>query len=246
MFDELDAATQQVPEVQAQETPQEQPKESDKNENMRLMREKIEASERRAQETERRNLELERIVRENMNQNQPSTKMQITDDDETGVDDDLYVDGRQFKKRTKKLEQKLEETQKKFEAYVQQSSVEIAESKLRAQFADFDTVVTEANLKILAEREPVLFRSIMSSQNIADRGHAAYKMIKNSGVLTSEFAEVDKKIEDNKSKPRAAANASPQAAETPLTRVGDYDRRVLTEDRKEQLRRQVEEAKRNR
>jgi hypothetical protein len=245
MFDELDAATQQTPEVQAQEAPQEQPKEqpkpkeSAKDENMRLIREQLEAE-------RRRNLELERIVRENMSQNQPSTKMQLADDDDIGVDDDLYIDGKQFKKYVKGLKQELKESKKQFEQYQQQSSLENAERSLRAQFADFDSVVNEENLKKFATQEPVLFRSIMANQNIGDRGYSAYKMIKNSGVLTNEYAAVDKKLEENKSKPRSAANASPQTAETPLMRVGDYDRRVLTEERKEQLRRQVEEAKRNR
>jgi len=164
MFDELDAATQQIPELQPQETVQEQPKEpakpkeSGKDENMRLMRERIEASERRAQEIERRNLELERIVRENMNQNQPSTKMQLADEDDSGVDDDLYVDGKQFKKRTRKLEQKLEETQKKLEQYQQQSSLENAERVMRVQYADFDSVLNEDTLKKFSAKEPALFR----------------------------------------------------------------------------------------
>jgi len=252
MFDELDAATQQIPELQPQETVQEQPKEpakpkeSGKDENMRLMRERIEASERRAQEIERRNLELERIVRENMNQNQPSTKMQLADEDDSGVDDDLYVDGKQFKKRTRKLEQKLEETQKKLEQYQQQSSLENAERVMRVQYADFDSVLNEDTLKKFSAKEPALFRSVMANPNLGDRYYAAYKMIKNSGILVDEYEAVDKKIEENKSKPRSAANAGPQTAETPLMRVGDYDRRILTEERREQLRRQVEEAKRNR
>ena len=252
MFDELDAATQQIPELQPQETAQEQPKEqakpkeSGKDENLRLMRERIEASERRAQEIERRNMELERIVRENMNQNQPSTKMELTDDDDNDTDDDLYVDNRRFKKRTKKLEQKLDETQKKLEQYQQQSALENAERLMRVQFADFDSVLNEDNLKKFSAKEPALFRSVMANPNLGDRYYAAYKMIKNSGILTDEYAEVNKKLEENKAKPRSAANAGPQTAETPLMRVGDYDRRILTEERREQLRRQVEEAKRNR
>jgi hypothetical protein len=57
---------------------------------------------------------------------------------------------------------------------------------------------------------------------------------------------VDKRIEQNKNKPRSIANVAPQTGDTPLTKVGDYDRRILTEERKAEIRRQVEEAKRNR
>ena len=249
MLDETDVV---MPELQPQEVVQEQPKEepkeqakpkeSDKDLNNRILRERTEAAERRAQDIERRNFELERILRE---QTQPVQKQQPVDDDDLPLDDDIYVDGKQFKKYVKGLKQELKETKKQFEQQQQQSSLEMAERTLRAQFSDFDSIVTEDNLKKLASQEPVLFRSIMANQNIADRGHSAYKMIKSSGILSDQYAAVDKKIEDNKSKPRSAANAGPQSAETPLTRVGDYDRRILTEERKQQLRRQVEEARRN-
>ena len=73
-------------------------------------------------------------------------------------------------------------------------------------------------------------------------------MIKNGNISKkdSQYSNQDKRLEENKAKPRAIGNASPQAGDTPLSKVGDYDRRILTEERKDQLRKQVEEAKRNR
>jgi hypothetical protein len=71
-------------------------------------------------------------------------------------------------------------------------------------------------------------------------------MIRASGLVDDNYNSQDRRIEENRSKPRAAANVAPQGSETPLARAGDYDRRVLTEARKTEILKRVEEAKRNR
>ena len=123
-----------------------------------------------------------------------------------------------------------------------------AQVLLKSQFNDFDTVVSEENLKKLSDTQPVLYRTLLASSDIYDRGYSAYAMIKNSNIIknNSQYSDQDKRLEENKAKPRAIGNASPQSGDTPLSKVGDYDRRILTEERKDQLRKQVEEAKRNR
>ena len=55
--------------------------------------------------------------------------------------------------------------------------------------------------------------------------------------------DVDKKIEANKMKPKSSSTAGTQTPESPLSRIGDYDRRVLTEEQKEFYRKQVADAK---
>ena len=116
--------------------------------------------------------------------------------------------------------------------------------RLKSQFNDFDSVVTKENLDKLASQKPSLYRSILSNPDLYDKGYTAYEFIKNSDILSGQYQEIDRKVEENRSKPRSAANVAPQSGDTPLARVGDYDRRILTEERKDQLRRQVEEAKR--
>jgi hypothetical protein len=121
-----------------------------------------------------------------------------------------------------------------------------AELRLKSQFPDFEAVVTVDNLKKLAATKPALHRVILANQDAYDAGYTAYEVIKNSGLIDTSYAEQDRKIEENKYKPRAAANAAPQVGDSPLSRVGDYDRRVLTEDRKMQLLKQVADAKMHR
>lgn len=231
----LEAPQEPVAEVQQ---PKEQPAESQKEVNFRILRERAEAAERRAQE-------LERLVMSNMNQNQPSTKMEIQED-EIDIRDDDFIEGKHLKKYIKSLKNELKTTKKQFEEFHQQNSVANAEVRLKSQFADFDSVVSRENIEKLAQQKPALYRSIMANQDIYDRGYTAYEMIKSSGIGVNEYAEVDKRIADNREKPRAAAAVAPQMGETPLARVGEYDRRTLSEERKEQLRRYVAEAKKYR
>jgi len=228
-----------TPESTADNLPTVEKQTSDKDQNLRYLREKADAAERRAQE-------LERMIQMNMNQQQ-HTKIQVEEDDELDISDDTYVEGKQLKKYIKELKKDLKNTKKQFEETSYKNVVANAEMRLKSQFTDFDNVVTKDNLNKLANMKPSLYRSIMSNQDIYDQGYSAYDIIKSSGIMDDTYASQDKKMEDNRSKPRSAGSVSPQDAEVPtLSRVGDYDRRILTPERKEQLRRQVEEAKRYR
>ena len=247
MFDQLNEASDHLypTEPQAnnekpQEVQQAPAQESPKDTSMRILRERAEAAERRS-------LELERMIQMNMSQNnQQSNKMNIVDSDDEDFDlnDDTYIEGKHLKKYVKNLKQELKNTKKQFEEYNQQHAITQAEMRLKHQFNDFESVVNKENLEKLQYQKPALYRTILANSDIYDKGYAAYELIKHSGILADQYQELDRKVEENRSKPRSAANASPQSGDTPLTRVSDYDRRILSEDRKDQLRRQVEEAKR--
>jgi len=247
MLDQLNEATEHLypaePHVnnEVQEpTPQPSPQESPKDTSMRILRERAEAAERRSQE-------LERMIQMNMSQqNQQSNKINIVDnDDDFDISDDTYIEGKHLKKYVKNLKQELKNTKKQFEEYNQQNAITQAEIRLKSQFNDFENVVNKENLEKLQHQKPALYRTILANSDIYDKGYTAYELIKHSGIVTDHYQELDKRVEENRLKPRSAANASPQSSDTPLTRIGDYDRRILTEDRKDQLRRQVDEAKRH-
>jgi hypothetical protein len=246
MFEELNQDQVHAPEPTNSEPtateqtvaePESKPQESKQSDNFRMLRDRADAAERRA-------LELERVIKMNMSQNQPSAKIQVEEEEDYGFKDDDYIEGKQLKKLIKSLKQENSTTKKQFEEFHQQNALAQAEIKLKSQFADFDSIVSKENIEKLAASKPSLYRSIMANQDIYDRGYTAYEMIKGSGMLSENYAQQDKRLEENRAKPRSAANVAPQTGDTPLARVGDYDRRVLTEERKDQLRRQVEEAKR--
>ncbi len=243
MPERLDDGTQQFVEQPQPEQKQEEQQpvkqeESSKDYNFRMLRERTEA-------VERRNAELERMIQANMSQNQQSTKIELVDDDDD-VEDDSYVEGKKYKKHYKGIKKELDATKKQLAEISQRSMQEMSEMRLRSQFSDFDTVVTQENLQKLNAIKPALVRALISTQDLYDRGYTAYEMLKSSGIIDDSYKQQERKIEENRSKPKSAAGSGPQNAETPLARVGDYDRRILTEERKDMLRRQVEEAKRMR
>lgn len=244
MFDQLNEATEHLYPVEQepdtakpQEAQSNQAQESQKETSMRILRERAEAAERRSHE-------LERMVQMNMSQQQNNKIEVVDEDDDFDLSDDTYIEGKHLKKYVKGLKQELKNTKRQFEEYNQQNALTQAEMRLKTQFNDFENVVSKENLEKLQMQKPALYRTILANTDIYDKGYAAYEFIKNSGILTDHYQELDKKVEENKFKPRSAANAAPQSGDTPLTRVGDYDRRILSEERKDQLRRQVEEAKR--
>jgi len=211
--------------------------ESQKESNMRILRERAEAAERRM-------AELENMVKMNMSQQQ-TTKIQLADeDDDFDLSDDTYIEGKHLKKYVRSLKNELKNTKKQFEDFNQQQALTHAEMRLKSQFNDFEQIVSKENLERLSQQKPALYRTIFANTDVYDKGYTAYELIKHSGILADQYQDIDKKVEENKFKPRSAANASPQSGDTPLARVGDYDRRILTDERKDQLRRQVEEAKR--
>lgn len=234
MFDELSTGVEQQEEQVAQEQPAEQQQEvaqeSKRDINTRRLRERAEAAEHRA-------AELERMIQMNMSQ-QHNTKIQVEDEDDFDLSDDTYIEGKHLKKYVKSLKKELKDTKKQFEQYNQQSELTNAEIRLKSQFNDFENVVNEENLERLKYEKPSLYRTIMANNNVYDRGYAAYELIKHSGIVDNRYEAVDKRIEDNKAKPRSASNAAPQQANSPLANVGDYDRRVLTEERKKEILRQ--------
>lgn len=228
MFDELNPAAEhvQAPE-QAQETQKNTEWESAKQESFRVLRE-------RAESAEKRERELERILQANLSQQQ-QTKMQLIEEDDFDISDDTYIEGKHLKKYIKSLKQDNRKTKEQLEEYMQRVSLSNAEMRLKSQFNDFENVVNADTLKKLEMEKPSLYRTILANQDVYDRGYSAYELIKHSGILHNQYADVDKRVEDNRAKPRSASNAAPQSGDTPLSRVGDYDRRVLTDKRRDEI-----------
>ena len=236
MFDELNQSTQQE-QVIEQQPEQKTADEISKQESLRVLRE-------RADSAERRNRELEHMIQMNMSQQQ-TNKMQLDDSDDFDISDDTYVEGKHLKKYVKSLKQENKKNKQQFEEYMQQTALVNAEMRLKSQFNDFEDVVNTETLEKLQQQKPALYRMILANNDVYDKGYTAYELIKNSGIINNKYADVDRRVEENKSKPRSASNAAPQTGDTPLSRVGDFDRRILTDARRDEILRQSVEYARN-
>lgn len=207
-------------------------KESEREYNLRLMAE-------RARRAEERTAELERYVESQKKQQQPTSN-----DDDIDLDDDSYIEGKHFKKYVRTLKDEIKQAKEQLKEFTQQTSTSSAELKLKAKYNDFDAIVTQENIQKLAAMKPAHYRSIMANPDLYDKGEAAYDLIKNF-VANNEYAQQDKRIEENKSKPRSSGSTAASQSDTPLSRIGDYDRRVLSDGDRERIMRMVKEAKRN-
>ena len=225
-----------------------QPESNSVEKNARILRERAEQYERKAMDEERKRLELERYIQDMRHQQVPTSP--ADEEDDLGVEDDGYVEGKHVKKNNKILKAKvnsLEKQQAEANAKMAEQTAKMADQfaewRLKAQYADFNSVVTPENIKKLAAVKPVLYKNMFANPDLYEKGESAYDLIK-SYVATDDYNVQDEKIESNKTKPRSAASAPTQVAESPLSRASDYDRRVLSEERKEQLRQQVAQSKR--
>lgn len=224
------------------EQPQPQVQSTEKENNIRALREKADREAYEKMLMAQKVAELEKKLTE---REQP--KQYSSDDydnfDDIDIDDESYAEGKLLKKIYKTQKQVINELKNEIKQIKEGHATSSAETRLKAEKPDIFEVVNENTIKDLAAVRPDIYRTIMYNPNLYERGKLAYEMIQQYVIQPQQFEQENKKIEENKSKPRSVANASGQIADTPLTRIGDYDRRILTEERKKQLREQVERAK---
>lgn len=205
--------------------------------NWKELRERTEKEAARAAEAEKKIEEYERYIEEL----EAKKAAPVSVDNDDSMADDSLVEARHYKQ--------LKKEQQELKALIQEQNrarqVDSAALRLKSQYSDIEKVVNDETLSKLKLLKPALFQSMVSNPDPYERGAAAYDMIK-AFNLDQDFSEDKKRIEKNMSKPQAANSVDGKQPESSLARVGDYDRRVLSEERKDQLRRQVEEAKRNR
>jgi hypothetical protein len=236
MLDDTNTPVEETVETKVQEqAPQpettEKTPEPEEKINWRQIRERIE-------QTERKNFELQKALE---SQQKPP---QQEPDEQYDFDDENLVEGKHVKKYISKLSKELKETKKQIAEFNAKNALTTAEIRLNS-LEGFRDLVTDANLEKLAKLHPEDYASAMANPDIYARGKTAYNMIKNYGI-DDKYKAVDQKISENKTKPRSSANAAPQASNTPLARVGDYDRRVMSEERRTQVLAQLEELKKQR
>ena len=202
--------TQEEPEVeQVVEAPKQAVKSSAPQESWKILREKAEQSERRA-------LEAERLLAESYTKEAE----EAFEDNDLSVDDDSLVEGKHLAKVYKEVN-KLKSQLKQYE---QKSTVNTVEAKLKAQYPDFDNVVSSENLANLKAAYPEIAHTINSSNDLYSKAVSAYTMIKKLGI--SEPVDVysgDKeRAQKNAAKPRSMASISPQQGDSPLTKANAF------------------------
>lgn len=215
----VDVATQPTPPAQANSYEQ----------NIKRLREK-------AERTDYLERELARVMQEQ----QRSTA--VPADDSSGFADDDLVEG----KHLKKVKQELRDLKKEIESYKQTNSAMTAEARIKAQFNDFDKVVTKDTIANLRESYPEIAATINSNSDVYTQAVAAYTLIKKLNIAPDEQYAADRnRVQANTAKPRPLTSVSPQSGESPLSRANAFAEGLTPELRKN-LFREMQESKKNR
>jgi hypothetical protein len=223
------AAAPEVEQTIQEELPQEQPVQEVQQsykpapqESWKMLREKAERAERRAEE-------LERMILEAQSKKQPETEEDLN----VSVEDDSLVEGKHLSKVNKKI-QNLERQLKQYE---QQSSLSSTEIKLKTQYPDFDSVVSADNLNNLRSMYPEIAHTINSSSDLYSKAVAAYTMIKKLGISPQEdlYKQEKELAQRNAAKPKSLASISPQQGDSPLSKANAFANGTLTDELKAQM-----------
>jgi len=188
---------------------------TNKEENLRLIRMKAEQADRLQKERDDALFRL-REYEARYNQQQPQQPV----DDTFNVDDDGLVEGKHLKKmynQMKKLEAQLSQQT--------QASTSIAvEARLKAQFPDIDAVLSKENIETLRATEPELMQTLDSDTNSYTKLVTAYKFIKNSGIYKdSDMYNKDiERIQNNARKPKPLSSIATQPGNSPLTSANAF------------------------
>ncbi len=163
--------------------------------------------------------------------------------DEFNIPDDEIVEG----KHVKKVVNEYKKLRQEFNEYKQKSTVMTIEATIRAKFPDFENVVTQENLRALKESDPETASVINSSPDLYAQAAAAYKAIKKLPGLQeveSQPVPMEKSMaQKNAAKPKPLASVSPQQGSSPLSKANAFAQ-GLTKELADQLRKEMEEARR--
>ena len=224
---------------QVVETPIEvqQPKEDNMSKNLAAMRKKLEEEERLRLAAERRADDLEKSRSEQANL---YTRAPIqAQEEDYGSDPDDYVATKTLKKTASALKTQAQDTQQQVHQLQERLAYFEAKTQLDS-IKDFNEVVNDDNLKNFARLYPRDYNTMMKNSDLTEKSMTAYNMIKNYGIYEKAIAKADAKIANNLSKPASANIANPQQPQTPLSRLNDYERRVLTEADKDRINKDLE------
>lgn len=226
--------------VQAAPEPEQEQKQvasKDSKESFREVRE-------RALRAEREKEQLMRFITERLPQHQqPQQAAPATQEEnlEFSIAPDELAEG----KHLAKLNKKIERLENQIKQGNQQSAAMSTEARLKAQYPDFEKVVSQSNIESLSEMYPEIAKTIGESSDLYNKAVSAYTMIKKFGIHAEDtYVQEKARVQANAVKPRPLASLSPQQGESPLSKANAFAN-GLTPELQKQLWKETKEAMKN-
>lgn len=214
------------PEPEAPKRAKPAPNSPSKELNLRRLREEKERVEHERDLIARELDMMRRVQPQQQYQQQPQQQVEEEEVDLSFGDDDL-IEGKQLKKIISTLNNKFKASSQRTAqdiARAQQEAQEVqVRSLLAAKYPDFDSVVTDANLRDLQAAYPEIAATIHSSNSIYNKAVSAYTMIKNLGIQDQEddYMAQKERVKKNAAKPRPSSTTTP-THKSPLSDAGAF------------------------
>ena len=151
--------------------------------------------------------------------------------------DDTFVDKKTLKAERIAQEKALKEIRDELAKVNNQT----ADMKLSVKYPDFYNVVNPGNLEKLSQMKPSHYNAVSSTADYFSAGEVAYDLIK-TYVVPEKTAFIDKKIAENQQKPKASGSEA-YTSNSPLAMAGEWDRRIITPERRAELRAKIAHLK---
>jgi len=147
-----------------------------------------------------------------------------------------FVEGKHLKKE-------IDDVKKQIEAYKAQQIADTDAAQLTRTYSDFESVVSPANIAKMKELDPETADTIaMSQASLYKRGSAAYKRIKELGIVREDTHVNEREhAQDNAAKPRPSNSVSPQTGDSALSMANAFAN-GLTDDLKKQLWKEMQDV----
>jgi len=193
-------------------------------ESWRILREKAEKAEQRAQELER---VIAQSYRREKKEHIPEERVH-EEDLSINLEDDSLVEG----KHLSKVDKKIRKLEQKLAQYEQNANLSSAELRLKSQYPDFDQVVSEENLANLKATYPEIAHTINTSTDLYSKAVSAYTMIKKLNIGDDSYIVEQQMAKKNSVKPKSLASISPAQSDSPLSKANVFANGVLTDELK--------------
>lgn len=139
---------------------------------------------------------------------------------------DALTEGKHFNDLNHHVTKKIRQLEDQLKQYQKQTAQNMMETQLKAQFSDFDAVVSKNNVEELRRSHPAIAQALATAatSDAYSAAASAYTIIKEMGIAksTQESNMTRKILQDNAAKPRSAQAAAPQRGSTPLSKANEY------------------------
>jgi hypothetical protein len=203
----------------ANPAPEAEQKSSDKEVNLRRL---AQAKERAEQERDQKAAENAQLLQKLQ---QFESRQMVDNDDDNDLVDDGYVEARKLRKTLSRFEQKLDQkiekkAEEKARFLLEEERQKSFMFRLKAEYPDFDQVVTDEAANKFQTQFPGLAESILRNPDEYERRKLAYEAIK--GLNTQEKKVQEKSMQEKVDQNRRNLYFTPTGVAEGAKPMGDF------------------------